>query len=118
MSNGSVIKVNKTSNFTIMSNQHFHVTNMSLKAKGLHSLILSLPENWNYSIGGIASLCKESVNTVRSTLEELKDLGYLEVIKHSPCEENGGRYTYEYIVYEKSKTPEKLKFKWKSEEDE
>lgn len=109
----SVIRVEKTSNYTVMSNQHFHVLNMSLKAKGLLSLILSLPDNWNYSIAGLCSICKESYGTIRNTLEELKELGYLKVNKQYPCEENGGRITYEYIIYEQSQTPEKLKFNWK-----
>ena len=111
----NVIRVEKTKNYTVMSNQHFHVQNMSLKAKGLLSLILSLPDNWEYSISGLSSICKESAGTIKSTLDELKDLGYLEVIKHSPSIQNGGRYTYEYIIYEVSKTPEKLKMKWKKE---
>ena len=108
----SVIRVEKTKNYTVMSNQHFHVLNMSLKAKGLLSLILSLPDTWEYSISGLSSICKESYGTIRSILEELKDLGYLKVIKHFPSVENGGRYTYEYIIYEVSQTPDKLKMKW------
>lgn len=109
----SVIRVEKTKNYTVMSNQHFHVQNMSLKAKGLLSLILSLPDDWEYSISGLSSICKESPGTIKSVLNELKDLGYLEVIKHDPSIENGGRYTYEYIIYEVSKTPDKLYMKWK-----
>jgi len=113
-SNGTIIKVEKTKNYTVMSNQHFHVTNMSLKAKGLLSLILSLPSNWNYSIAGLTSLCKESVATVRNTLKELENLGYLKIEKEKPSIENGGRYTYKYHIYENSKTPEKLVMKWGS----
>lgn len=109
----SVIRVEKTKNYTVMSNQHFHVQNMSLKAKGLLSLILSLPDDWEYSISGLSSICKESKGTIKSVLDELKQLGYLEVIKHSPSVENGGRYTYEYIIYEISKTPENLQMKWR-----
>lgn len=111
--NGSVIRVKKDKNYTVMCNQHLHVTNMSLKAKGLLSLILALPDNWDYSISGLASLCKESIGTIRNTLDELKELGYIEVIKHNPSEINGGRYSYEYIIYEKSKSPMKLEMKWK-----
>lgn len=112
-SGGSVIRVEKTNNYTVMSNQHFHCTNMSLKAKGLLSLILSLPDDWEYSISGLCSICKESYGTVKSTMDELKELGYLTVVKHNPNNKNGGRYTYEYIIYEQSNTPEKLEFKWK-----
>ena len=108
----SVVRVEKTKNYTVMSNQHFHVRNMSLKAKGLLSLILSLPDTWEYSISGLSAICKESTGTIRTTLEELKELGYLQVIKHAPSNENGGRYTYEYIVYEISRKPEALKMSW------
>lgn len=111
----SVIRVEKTKNYTVMSNQHFHVTNMSLKAKGLLSLILSLPDTWEYSISGLSSICKESQGTIRSTLDELKELGYLEVKKNPPSVANGGRYTYEYTIYEVSKKPDKLQMKWKKE---
>lgn len=111
----SVIRVEKTSNYTVMSNQHFHVQNMSLKAKGLLSLILSLPDSWDYSIAGLSAICQESRGTIKKTLDELKSLGYLEVIKHAPSTENGGRYTYEYIIYEVSRTPNKLKTRWKKE---
>lgn len=111
----SVIRVEKTKNYTVMSNQHFHVQNMSLKAKGLLSLILSLPDNWEYSISGLSAICQESTGTIKKTLDELKKLGYLEVIKHKPSSENGGRYTYEYIIYEVSKTPGKLNMRWKKE---
>lgn len=112
MPNATVIKVEKTKNYTVMSNQHFHVTNMSLKAKGLLSLILSLPDNWDYSIAGLASLCKESVPTVRATLKELEELGYISIEKELPSIENNGRFTYKYYIYENSKTPDKLIMKW------
>lgn len=112
MSNATIIKVEKTKNYTVMSNQHFHVTNMSLKAKGLLSLILSLPDSWNYSISGLASLCKESIPTIRNTLKELEQLGYLFIEKEYPNKNNNGRFTYRYHIYENSKTPEKLKMNW------
>lgn len=96
----SVIKVNKTKDYTIMSNYHFKERNMSLKAKGLLSLMLSLPADWDYSIAGLVAICKENETAIKSTLDELKQFGYLEVIKHIPTKENGGRIEYEYIVYE------------------
>lgn len=85
---------------------------MSLKAKGLLSLILSLPDTWDYSIAGLSSICKESTPTIRSTLKELEYLGYLFIEKEYPNENNGGRFTYKYHIYENSKTPEKLKMNW------
>ena len=112
MSNGTIFKVEKTKNYTVMSNQHFHVTNMSLKAKGLLSLILSLPDTWDYSIAGLSALCKESIPTIRSTLKELENLGYLYIEKELPNKDNHGRYSYKYNIYENSRTPDKLEFKW------
>ena len=76
----SVIKVNKTKDYTIMSNYHFKERNMSLKAKGLLSLMLSLPADWDYSIAGLVAICKENETAIKSTLDELKQFGYLEVI--------------------------------------
>ena len=54
----SVIRVEKTKNYTVMSNYHFKEKNMSLKAKGLLSLMLSLPDNWDYSIAGLVAICR------------------------------------------------------------
>lgn len=112
MSTATIFKVDKTNNYTVMSNQHFHVLNMSLRAKGLLSLILSLPDTWDYSIAGLASLCKESTPTVRAALKELENLGYLYIEKELPNKANHGRYTYKYHIYENSKTPDKLEMKW------
>lgn len=96
----SIIRVEKTKNYTVMSNHHLKERDMSLKAKGLLSLMLSLPDNWDYSINGLVSICKENRDSIRNTLNELKDFGYLEVRKLLPNETNNGRIEYEYIVYE------------------
>lgn len=96
----SVIRVAKTKNYTIMSNTHFKEKGMSLKAKGLLSLMLSLPDNWDYSINGLVAICKENRECIRSTLNELKEFGYLEVRKLLPNETENGRIEYEYIVHE------------------
>ena len=99
----AVIRVNKSKNFTTMSNYHFKDKKMSLKAKGLLSLMLSLPEDWNYSIQGLTAICKESDKTIRKTLDELKDLNYLIV-----TQERGekGHFTYVYDIFEKPFSPE------------
>lgn len=95
-----VIRVHKTNNFTVMSNVHLRDKELSLKAKGLLSLMLSLPDDWHYSIGGISSLCRESESIVKSVLDELKAHGYVVVTKQFPSKENKGRITYRYDVYE------------------
>lgn len=103
----SVIRVEKATNYTVMSNYHFKEKNMSLKSKGLLSLMLSLPENWDYSIAGLVAICKENETSIKSALDELKQFGYLKVIKKMPNKQNGGRIEYEYIVYEKKQDIEK-----------
>ena len=70
----AVIRVNKSKNYTVMSNYHFKDKNMSLKAKGLLSMMMSLPDNWNYSVEGLVTICKESKTSIQSTLKELEDL--------------------------------------------
>lgn len=73
----SVMRVHKNSNFTVMSNYHFKEKKMSLKAKGLLSLMLSLPDTWDYSVSGLATLSKDGKDSVMSALGELEKFGYL-----------------------------------------
>ena len=93
----AVLRVNKTSNYTVMSNYHFKEKEMSLKAKGLLSLMLSLPDTWDYSINGLVAICKESETAINSTLKELKDFGYLVISK---VRNGKGQYEYVYNIYE------------------
>ena len=69
--------IHSNKNYTIMSNYHFQERNMSLKAKGLLSLMLSLPENWDYSIRGLTTLSKDGRDAVMGALQELEEFGYL-----------------------------------------
>ena len=96
----SIFRINKTKDYTIMSNCHLREKNMSLKAKGLLSVMLSLPESWDYSIKGLISLCKENESAIHSTLKELKEFGYLIVDKLMPDETNSGRIEYVYNIFE------------------
>lgn len=73
----SVMRVHKTANFTVMSNYHFKERKMSLKAKGLLSLMLSLPEDWDYSVAGLTKLSKDGKDGVMTALAELEKFGYL-----------------------------------------
>ena len=73
----SVFRINKTQNYTVMSNHHFKEKKMSLKAKGLLSLMLSLPDDWDYSISGLATLSKDGKDSIMSALAELEKFGYL-----------------------------------------
>ena len=95
-----VVKVVKTKNFTVMSNHHLTNRRLSLKAIGLMSIVLSLPDDWGYSIGGLRSLTGESEASIKKVLAELKNEGYLHVRKVMPSETKTGRIEYEYTFYE------------------
>ena len=99
----SVIRVNKNNNYTTMSNYHFKDKRMSLKAKGLLSQMLSLPEGWDYSISGLVAINKENESSIKSGLDELKECGYLIVTKKMPNETKSGRIEYIYDIYENPK---------------
>lgn len=93
----AVIRIQKTDNYTVMSNHHLRNKDMSLKAKGLMSLMLSLPPSWDYSIGGLVSICKESHTSIRSAIRELEENKYL--IRERKNNEKG-YFIYEYTLYE------------------
>lgn len=105
----SVIRVQKSKNFTVMSNTHLFDKNLSLKAAGLLSKILALPDNWNYSIKGLCAICKESETAVKSALNELRERRYVIVERIEPSAETGGRIQYEYFVYEQPQGEENKK---------
>ena len=83
-----------------MSNTHLRDKSLSLKAKGLLSVMLSLPDNWGYSIAGLVAISKENETAVKSALNELKNNNYVVVTKENPTKSNGGRIKYTYEVYE------------------
>ena len=93
----TIFRVEKTQNYTVMSNHHLRNKEMSLKAKGLLSLILSLPPDWNYSLAGLCAICKESQTAMRSALKELEVHKYL--VRRRTKNELG-QFEYMYIVYE------------------
>lgn len=94
----SVVRVHKTANYTVMSNTHFKEREMSLKAKGLLSLMLSLPDTWNYSVSGLVTLSKDGKDSVMSALAELEKFGYL---KRERVTNSKGQFSgIEYNIYE------------------
>ena len=93
-------RIHKTKDYTIMSNTHLKEKEMSLKAKGLLSVMLALPDEWNYSVEGLVSICKENETAIKSTLDEIKEFGYLTVTKLMPNETESGRIEYVYDIYE------------------
>lgn len=92
-----VFRINKTKNYTVMSNYHLQDKNLSYRAKGLLSCMLSLPDDWNYSVRGLASISKEGIKAINSILKELEENYYL---KRERKQENNGRFYYEYNIYE------------------
>lgn len=94
----SVFRINKTANYTVMSNHHFKEKKMSLKAKGLLSLMLSLPEDWDYSVSGLATLSKDGKDSIMSALAELEKFGYL--TRTRVTNEKGQFAGVEYNIYE------------------
>ena len=73
----AVFRIEKTRDYTVMSNHHLRDQSLSLKAKGLLSMMLSLPEEWNYTTRGLASICKEGTDSIGSALKELERTGYI-----------------------------------------
>lgn len=102
----STIRVNKTERFTVMSNHYLQDRRLSLKAKGLLSVMMSLPDNWNCSISGLVAISVENESAIKSTLNELKQKGYLTVTKLSPSETESGRFEYIYDAYDISNLKE------------
>ena len=94
----SVFRINKTNNYTVMSNHHFKEKKMSLKAKGLLSLMLSLPDDWDYSISGLATLSKDGKDSIMSALAELEKFGYL--TRKRLTNEKGQFAGIEYNIFE------------------
>lgn len=103
----AVFRINKTSDYSVMSNYHLKEKEMSLKAKGLLSLMLALPDDWEYSIAGLVTICKEEEKAIKSTLKELKEFGYLKVDKIFPDKTKTGRIEYVYNIFE---TPQKQEY--------
>lgn len=93
-----VFRVVKTKNYTMMSNQHLKDKRLTLKAKGLMSVMLSLPENWDYTLRGLAAISKEGVDAISEAVKELERSGY--VIRNRKRDERGRLSGTEYLIYE------------------
>lgn len=94
----AVFRVEKTKDYTVMSNHHLRNTDLSLKAKGLLSLMLSLPENWDYTTKGLSMICKDGIDSINSGVKELETNGY--VIRRRLRNEKGQLTTTEYTIFE------------------
>lgn len=96
----AVFRVNKTSDYTVISNYHLKEKRMSLKSKGLLTLMLSLPNNWDFSLKGLVALCCESERAIKTSMQELKEFGYLKIDKIPP-KKGSNKFEYTYNIYER-----------------
>ena len=97
----AVFRVNKDKNYTTMSNYHFKDRRLSLKAKGLLSEMLSLPDDWDYSLAGLVAINKEEEHAIKSALVELKECGYLRITKLLPNQTESSKIEYVYDIFER-----------------
>lgn len=96
-----IFRVEKTKDYTVMANYHLRDARLSLKAQGLLSKILSLPDDWNFTVAGLASMCRDGRDAVRAGLEELAAAGY--IVRRQSHTEDGTFGGNEYVVYEQPK---------------
>ena len=100
----AVFRIEKTRDYTVMSNHHLWDKLLSLKAKGLLSLMLSLPEEWDYTTKGLARICKDGVDSICAGVRELEEHGY--VIRQRVRNANGQLGAIEYTILEQPRPPE------------
>ena len=94
----TVFRVEKRQGYTIMSNHHLRNAELTLKAKGLLSQMLSLPENWDYTLKGLSRINKESIDAIRTAIWELERAGY--ITRKQGRDEKGKMTAIEYTIYE------------------
>ena len=100
----AVFRIEKTRDYTVMANHHLRNTKLSLKAKGLLSLMLSLPEDWDYTTKGLAKICKDGVDSICSTVNELEVHGY--VIRERIRNAKGQLTDIQYTILEQPMPPQ------------
>ena len=94
----AVCRVEKNKNYTVMANTHLGDARLSLKAVGLLSKMLSLPEDWDYTIGGLTRICREGKDAIRAAIVELEEAGYIQ--RRQLHDETGAFSGNEYVIYE------------------
>ena len=94
----AVFRVEKNSGYTVMSNNHLRNRNLSLKAKGLLSQLLSLPEDWDYTLQGLARINRESIDAIRQAIRELEQAGYIQ--RSRERDEKGRLRGADYVIFE------------------
>ena len=100
----AVFRIEKTRDYTVMSNHHLRNAGLSLKSKGLLSMMLSLPEDWNYTTRGLAKICKKGTDSIGSALKELERAGY--IVRNRLRDSKGKIVDVEYVIYETPHSPD------------
>lgn len=95
----SVFRIERTKDYTVMSNCHLRDKRLSLKAKGLLSQMLSLPEDWDYTLSGLAYINREKIDAIRQAIKELESAGY--IVRSRKRDEKGRLQGSDYVIYEK-----------------
>ena len=94
----AVFRVERNSGYTVMSNHHLRNKELTLKAKGLLSQMLSLPEDWDYTLAGLSHINRESIDAIRTAVWELEKAGY--ILRRQGRDEKGKMTAIEYTIYE------------------
>ncbi len=100
----AVFRVERNKGYTVMSNHHLRNKELTLKAKGLLSQMLSLPEDWDYTLAGLSHINRESIDAIRTAVWELEKAGY--ITRRQGRDEKGKMTAIEYIIYEQPQPPE------------
>lgn len=95
----AVFRVEKTRDYTVMANHHLRNTTLSLKAKGLLSLMLSLPDDWDYTLKGLARICRDGVDSIAAAVKELEEAGY--IVRKRVRDDKGRVGCMEYTILER-----------------
>ena len=99
----AVFRVERNTGYTVMSNHHLRNKELSLKAKGLLSQMLSLPEDWDYTLAGLSYINRESIDAIRTAVWELEKAGY--ITRRQGRDEKGKMTAIEYTIYEQPQPP-------------
>ena len=94
----AVFRVEKNKGYTVMSNHHLRNKELTLKAKGLLSQMLSLPENWDYTLAGLSHIKREKIDAIREVVKELEQVGY--IVRSQTRGEKGRLRGADYVIYE------------------
>ena len=99
----AIFRVERNKGYTVMSNHHLRNKELSLKAKGLLSQMLSLPEDWDYTLAGLSFINREKIDAIREAIKELERAGY--IVRSRERDEKGRLRGTDYVIFEQPQTP-------------